>query len=176
VVEFHVFNYFEDVPETFELPHGIPVLPGRYEWTNFAPRIDTTNGRAFVFTWQVECCQFYNGRYVKSDLAVTMRYRDLIEFAPHYVATWITLPTGSVAIHILQGVTTINFTPDMSLILQGQFDNISRNFGFAARYRWEYEPGQEIFAAFGQSALIPGTEFQPQTSQFSFRLGHTFRF
>jgi hypothetical protein len=177
VLEFDVFNYFENVPATFMLPNSVPVLPGKYTWTNIAPRIDTTNGRAYVITWQVECCSFYNGDYLKSDLAVTLRYRDLLEFAPHYVATWIELPTGKVAIHVLQGVTTINFTPDMSLILQGQYDNISHNFGFAARYRWEYKPGQEIFAGVGQSATIPGIDdFQPQTTQFSFRLGHTFRF
>jgi Carbohydrate family 9 binding domain-like len=177
VIEMHFYNYFENVPATFLLPGSIPVPPGQYEWTNFAPRIDTTNGRAIVFTWQLECCHFYNGDYLNSDLAITVRYRDLLEFAPHYLTTWIDLPTGKVTIHVLQGVTTINFTPDMSLILQGQYDNISHNFGFAARYRWEYEPGQEIFAGFGQSATIPGLhDFQPQTTQFSFRLGHTFRF
>ena len=54
----------------------------------------------------------------------------------------------------------INFIPDMQLALQAQFDNISRGFGFSARYRWEYEPGNEIFVAIGQGALIPGTTFK----------------
>ena len=176
VLEFDVYNYFENVPAAFSLPRGVPVLPGKYNWTNIAPRIDTTNGRALVLTWQVECCSFYNGDYVKSDLSVTARYSDWFDIAPHYVATWIQLPTGYVAIHLIQTVATINFTPDMQLVLQEQFDNISRNFGFSARYRWEYEPGNEVFVALGQSASIPGTTFEPQTSQFSFRLGHTFRF
>ena len=46
----------------------------------------------------------------------------------------------------------INFTPDMQLALQAQYDNISENFGFSARYRWEYRPGDEIFVGIGQSA------------------------
>jgi hypothetical protein len=64
----------------------------------------------------------------------------------------------------------------MQIIAQAQFDNISRAVGVSLRYRWEYEPGQELFISLGQNALIPGTTFEPQTSQFSIRLGHTFRY
>ena len=46
-----------------------------------AGTIDTTQGRAWVITWTPECCSFYNGSYFKSDLAVALRYHDLIEFA-----------------------------------------------------------------------------------------------
>jgi hypothetical protein len=64
----------------------------------------------------------------------------------------------------------------MQIVLQAQFDNISRSFSFSGRYRWEYEPGNELFVSIGQNALIPGTTFEPQTSQVSVRLGHTLRF
>jgi hypothetical protein len=99
----------------------------------------------------------------------------MFEITPRYNVTFITMPTGYVAIHVPTLDAAINFTPDMQLFMQAQFDNISRGFGFSARYRWEYAPGDELFAAFGQSAEIPGTTFIAQTSQFSFRLGHTFR-
>jgi hypothetical protein len=70
----------------------------------------------------------------------------------------------------------VNFTPDMQLALQVQYDNISENFGFSARYRWEYRPGNEIFVGFGQSAIIDSRGFMAQVSQGTIRLGHTFRF
>jgi hypothetical protein len=92
------------------------------------------------------------------------------------VATFIDLPTGHVAIHIVSASGGVNFTPDMQVLLQAQFDNISRSFSFSARYRWEYEPGNELFVSLGQNAFIPGTRFEPQTSLFSIRLGHTLRF
>ena len=53
---------------------------------------------------------------------------------------------------------------------------------FSARYRWEYEPGNEIFAAFGQGATVTGDSFltgqrfAAQRSLLSIRIGHTFRF
>jgi hypothetical protein len=63
----------------------------------------------------------------------------------------------------------------MQLAVQAQFDNISENFGFLARYRWEYRPGSELFAAFGQNAFVADA-FKAQRSEVSLRLGHTLRF
>ena len=174
--DFNVYRYYENVPAVFSLPKGIPVPAGQYNWTNILPQINTTRGRWYSVNWTVECCSFYNGNYFKSDLTFIFRPNEYFEITPHYVATFIDLPTGHVAIHILSASGGVNFTPDMQILLQAQFDNISRSFGFSARYRWEYEPGNEIFVSLGQNALIPGTAFEPQTTLFSVRLGHTLRF
>ena len=101
------------------------------------------------------------------------------EFVPTWEATFIHQPTGSVDIHILSLDAVVNFIPDMQLSIQAQFDNISRGFGFSARYAWEYEPGNEFFFAIGHSAVIPGTRFEKflnKTTQATMRVGHTFRF
>jgi hypothetical protein len=174
--DLNVYNYYERVPAAFSLPKGVPVPAGEYNWTNIVPQINTTRGRWYSVNWIVECCSFYNGDYLKSDLTFIFRPNEFFEITPHYVATFIDLPTGHVAIHILSASGGINFTPDMQILLQAQFDNISRSFGFSARYRWEYDPGNEIFVSLGQNALIPGTSFEPQTSLVSIRLGHTLRF
>ena len=184
--DLNVYNYHENVPATFCLAtgdpanlcgsRGVPVLTGSYDWTNIAPHIKTTRARFWAVDWQVECCSFYNGHYLKSDFTFTFRPNQYFEFIPRYIATFINLPTGDVAIHILSIGGGINFTPDMQIIAQAQYDNISRGMGVSLRYRWEYEPGQELFISLGQNALIPGTTFEPQTAQFSVRLGHTFRY
>ena len=70
----------------------------------------------------------------------------------------------------------VNFTPDMQIALQAQYDNISENFGLSTRYRWEYRPGNELFVGLGQSALISNGGFIAQVTQATVRLGHTFRF
>jgi hypothetical protein len=65
----------------------------------------------------------------------------------------------------------------MNLLTQIQYDNVSERFGLAARYRWEYEPGQELFVSFGQTAFItPARGFDAQVSQLSIRFGQTFQF
>jgi hypothetical protein len=81
-----------------------------------------------------------------------------------------------VGVHVLQISAGINFTADMDLALQLQFDNVSENVGFLARYRWEYVPGGELFVALGQAGVLSESEFAARRSQLSVRLGHTFRF
>jgi hypothetical protein len=98
------------------------------------------------------------------------------ELTTTYEPNFIELPTGDVDIHIASVDAVVNFNPDMQLALQAQYDNISENFGFSARYRWEYRPGNEIFVGVGQSAIIDSRGFMAQVSQGTIRLGHTFRF
>jgi len=172
----NVYRYYEDVPAPFDLPRDVVVPAGEYDWVNFKAYLDTTMGRPFVVTWGIECCSFYDGSYLKSDLSLQYRPNEIFEIVPRYVAEFIDLPTGYVDIHIFSLETAANFTPDMQLALQTQFDTISRSFGLSARYRWEYSPGNELFVGFGQTAIVPGTRFRGQTSSLSIRLGQTFRF
>jgi hypothetical protein len=173
---FDIYNYYENVPAPFALPGGVIVPAGRYEWTNIRPYIDTTQGRDYVLTVSFECCSFYNGYYAKLDATFIWRPTPQLEFVPRWVSTYIDLPTGNVHIHVLSMNTAFNLTPDMQFLMQMQYDNISRNFGLSARYRWEYSPGNELFVGFGQSAAIPGTDLLAQTTQFSVRVGRTLRF
>ena len=79
-------------------------------------------------------------------------------------------------IHVVSINGILNFTPDMQIGVQAQYDNISESFGFLARYRWEFLPGSDVLIAVGQSALVPGSQFRPQTTQGSIRVTHTLRF
>jgi hypothetical protein len=173
---FKVINSFENVPKAFTLPKNVPIFPGRYDWTNFDVRVRTFDGRPLSIDAEINCCRFYNGRAIDAKIRVNYRPNAYFEFVPSYQGTFIDLPTGHVDVHLVALDSVINFVPDMNVAIQAQYDNISQRVGLSVRYRWEYQPGNEIFVGFGQSALIPGTTFRAQVSQFSLRLGHTFRF
>ena len=178
--DLYLLNDFEDVPSTFKIADTVPVPKGRYNWSNIEASIGTSDARPYWAKLDVVCCSFYDGRSVKVDLQLDYRPNPLFQFGPHYTFTSVRLPTGSVDIHLFSADVIVNFTPDMQLYTQLQFDNISQNFSFSARYRWEYEPGNEIFASVGQAALIPqmsfAPTFTPELSQAVIRLGHTLRF
>jgi hypothetical protein len=175
-------NDFERVPvpadpaRPFRIAGRVPIAAGKYDWTNFDARIRTFNGRTFSVTGEVICCSFYNGDSLHSIVTLTYRPNAYFEFVPTWDGSFIRLPTGDVDIHLLSVDSVVNFTPDMQLALQAQYDNISQNLGFSARYRWEYEPGNEIFVALGQAAAVVSNQFIAETSLLTIRLGHTFRF
>jgi hypothetical protein len=64
----------------------------------------------------------------------------------------------------------------MQLQMEAQYDNISADFAFSARYRWEFTPGSELFIAFGQTALMDDDRPVLQASIFSVRLRRIFQF
>jgi len=169
-------NSFENVPVAFTLADKVPVGPGRYNWTNVGLEIRTSDARPYGMRFAAFCCSFYNGNYFSIDVQTDFRPNSFFQFEPRYTYTFIDLPTGSVGIHLATFDFIMNFTPDMQLFTQAQFDNISQNFAFSMRFRWEYRPGDELFISIGQAALIPETRFQPQISQAVIRLGNTFRF
>jgi len=179
--DLHVVHHTEVVSTPFNLPRGVPVPAGTYTWTNFTGRWETLRSRPFSYVLSVECCSYYNGDYYRGDLTLRFHIADFLQINPRYVGTYIRTPTGNVDIHVLSTDAVWNFTPDMQLATQAQYDNISRAFGLSVRYLWEYQPGQTIFAAFGQSGLVPGTSFPgsrffPQRSQLAVRLGTTMRY
>jgi len=169
-------SFFEAVPATFNLPGGIPVLPGRYNWGTIGGFFQISQARALSGRLTMNCCGFYDGTKFDSILQVNFRPNAYYEIETRYEFNALRLPRGDVDIHLASVEATVNFTPDMQVAVQAQFDNISDSFGFLARYRWEFLPGSEFLVALGQSAVIPGTDFEFQTTQLSIRLGHTFRF
>jgi hypothetical protein len=175
-VTLSAINAFEYVPVPFLVANTVPILPGKYEWSNFSVGVRTFQGRLVTLNGTFTCCSFYDGSAVSVRAEVIFRPSIYFEITTTYEPNFIELPTGDVDIHIASIDAVVNFTPDMQLALQAQYDNISENFGFSARYRWEYRPGNEIFVGVGQSAIIDNRGFMAQISQASIRLGHTFRF
>ena len=179
---FKLINMGENVPVQFSLPANVPVPRGSYDWTNVYARFRSFDGRPVSVDSEITCCRFYNGQSLHTRIALSYRPNEYFELLPSYEGTFIRLPTGDVDIHLLAIEAIVNFIPDMNVDMQAQYDNISRNMAFLGRYRWEYEPGNEIFVAFSQGAIVTGdsfvsnVRFAGQRSLFSVRLGHTFRF
>jgi hypothetical protein len=171
-----VINSFENVPVPFFLPRAVPVLAGTYDWTNVTVGVRTFNGRLLTLQADVTCCSFYDGRSTLMRVTLIFRPSTYFEINVGRETNLIDLPTGKVDIHLATTDAVVNFTPDMQVALQAQYDNISENFGLSARYRWEYRPGNELFIGMGQSALISNGSFIGQVTQSTVRLGHTFRF
>ena len=124
----------------------------------------------------ITCCAFYNGTNFEGSLSLVYRPSAYFQGQISYKPSFISLPTGDVDIHVVSVEGTVNFTPDMSLDFQAQFDNLSQAIGSLVRYRWEYSPGNELLIVFGQSGDVPNGRFRPQTTQLTGRLVRTFQF
>ena len=169
-------NNYDRLLAPFTLPHHVVIPAGSYTWNSGFVHYRTSQSLPFSFHVDAWCCDYYNGTEWRARTEFFFKFTEAYELEADYDGTFIRLPSGKVDINILSLSGLLNFTPDMQFAVQAQYDNISQGFGFLGRFRWEFQPGSEMFIALGQSALIPGTDFRFQTTQLSFRIGHTLRF
>ena len=176
----YAHTQYENVPAPFSFGGDATVPQGRYHWDSGELYVQTSFGRSWQIESDIYCCDFYNGHIFNAFISLNWRPNGTFEIIPQYTVALIDLPAGGVDIHVMQLTANVNFTPDMQLSAQAQYDNQSQNFGMSVRYKWEYEPGNQFFVALGESAFIDGRFWQPHyasiTSQAAIRIGHTYRF
>ena len=166
---------YENVPTPFALPHKIIVPAGEYSFEVAHFHTDTASSRMLSASFDVQCCGFYGGRLLQTDTTVTVHPSESLAFSAHHVMQQIHMLAGNVAIHVGSLDLSVNFTPDMMLRGQMQYDNISKNMELSLRYSWEFAPGSELLVVLGDDATLSGSYYQSHVSQFSVRLGKTFR-
>jgi hypothetical protein len=171
-----VINFYERVPAVFLLPGDVPVPVGRYEWTNIRASAQSSRFASISVGGEIACCSFFDGSSLETGLSADFSPNRFYGITARHNWTQLKMPTGNVDIHVATLSANVTFTPDMQLQLQTQYDNISENIGFLARYRWEFTPASELLIAFGQAAVIPTTGFMVQRSQLTVRIGHTLQF
>ncbi|MGC9954797.1 MAG: carbohydrate binding family 9 domain-containing protein [Rhizomicrobium sp.] len=175
--DYFFLEVWEDSENTpaFALPHNIPVPAGKYTFDITHFRTETAPGRFLSAIVDVEYGGFYGGRLLQTDTTVNVNPNETFTFSARHIMQQISMPAGNVAIHVGSFDMSMNFTPDMMLRGQMQYDNISKNMELSLRYRWEFEPGSELLVVLGDDATLSGSYYQSHASQFSVRLGKTFR-
>jgi hypothetical protein len=168
--------YREWITAAYTLPGNVLVGAGRYRY--FRPQLELQSARSrrvSVF-WMFSCCDYLDGRSIDNILQMTVHtgVRYSVDVS-HHLQT-INLPGGRTTIHIESLNLTRNFTPEMKLVTELQYDNVSHQFGASLRYRWEIRPTTELLVTLGESALlydeIPNGRYHSQATAVSVRLGH----
>ena len=173
---FETWNDYEVVAEPFTLPHDVTVPAGTYQWQMYHLHFETAGSREIFVYEDVQCCGYFGGWLLQTDTTVHWNPNTTFNFTFRHIMDQIRLDTGHVTIHIGEFDADVNFTPDMQLRAQLQYDNISNGFGASLRYRWEYAPGSELLVTAGDIATILHGSYVSHVSQFGIRLGHLFRF
>ncbi len=170
----------EVVPFAFGVGGDAVVSAGTHRWNSVDMNLNTSLKRSWSLGMGVSCCDFYDGQAVQASVFLSYRPDETWELIPSMATAFIDMPTGSVSIYVPSLKVNVNFSPDMTIQSEFQFDNLSNTFSGSVRYRWEYAPGSEFFAALGENAQIKERLLAPhyasQTSQAVVRIGHMFRY
>lgn len=170
-----VWSETEKVDAPFDLPKNVVVPAGDFSFMVWHARAETSYNRPLALIVDVQCCGFFDGTLLQTDVTLDYRPNSTFSFKVQHIMDAIDEPSGKVTIHIASLDAGVNFTPDMQLRAQAQYDNISEQFGLSVRYRWEFAPGSELLVAAGDTATIARGYYLSHESAVSIRLGHTIR-
>lgn len=169
-------NNFDRLDADFALPKNVIIPRGSYTWNSMFFHVRTSQASPLSFHIDGWCCDYYTGKQYRLREEAFYKLNEFYELNLSHDGSYFRMPSGNVDVHVLALDGVVNFTPDMQFAFQTQYDNISEGFGFLGRYRWEFRPGSEILFSMGQTALIPGSQFNAKSTTASLRLTHTLQY
>lgn len=154
---------YESLKAPFQVSKGIRIPVGGYGFQNLKLSYIAGVQHRLSGTTSFEKGTFYNGD--KKALAFKGRVEFTHQFGlePNVSYNWVDLPAGSFRDTVLGARSVFTMTPRMFVAALVQYSSANTTLSTNLRFRWEYQPGSEMFVVFtdGRSTLPPtGTEFQ----------------
>lgn len=139
---------FEGLEAPFAVTTGITIPAGRYEFQQTKFLYSTSPQRPFSGTLTLNYGGFYSGTLKE----VTWRGR--VEFGPRFYAeptvsiNLFETPFGDGNANIISSRLTYTLTPRMFASALMQYQSATSSVSTNARFRWEYQPGSELFVVY----------------------------
>ena len=169
---------YEFLPRPFPISRDV-TLPARgYDFANLGVGYNFGQQRRWSANLLAEHGTFYSGH--KTALTVTRgraSLSDQFSVEPLYSINWIDLAEGEFTTNLFGARVTYTMTPLMFTSALVQY-NSSRNAVSAnIRFRWEYQPGSELFIVFNEERDTGLRQLMGPTNRaFIIKFNRLFRF
>ena len=175
-IEVQYARHYELLSEPFSID-GVLIAPGGYSFGTAAFSYTAGQQHRVSGTGTFEAGGFYGGRRQTAEFSGRVEVTPQLGVEPNISLNWIDVPLGSVTTTVVGGRTTFTVTPRMFVAALVQYSSSSESVLTNLRFRWEYQPGSELFVVYteGRSTLPPrGTELQNRG--FVVKINRLFRF
>ncbi len=167
-VAFEYSAQFEKLDASFNLGNGVVIPPGAYDFNQGKWMYSLSPQRPLSGYLEAVYGAFYGGTL----RAVT--YRGRAEFGPRFLVepvlsfNYYDTPYGDGDSNIISTRLTYGLSPRMFASALIQFQSANDSVSTNARFRWEYQPGSELFVVYSDGRNTIGGGFPPQLDNRSF--------
>jgi hypothetical protein len=171
-------NAYEFIPAPFRIATGVTIPVGGYDWQNVRLAFNSRPQRRAAANLAFEHGTFYNGHRTtwsigRGRLAVTPQFA----IEPTYSLNQVDLVQGSFTAHLAGSRVIVTMSPRMFASALVQYNSGSNAMTANARFRWEYQPGSELFVVYNDERDtrlrgFPGL----MTRSFVVKINRLFRF
>ena len=151
---------YERLAEPFEIHPGVFLQVGSYGF----PELRFTYGfgpqRKASGMVSLERGSFYSGTRTgistnRGRVEITPR----LSVEPGLTVNWVTLPEGDFTTTLLTARPSYALSPRMAASAFVQYNSTATTFNTSVRFRWEYQPGSDLFAVYTDGRDTTGRGF-----------------
>lgn len=152
-LEFKVGRDFEFLDENFDILRDgtIVVVPGSYANWGYEMEASSASFRKVSGSIGYEAGGFWTGDISSLVLGLTLRPIPGINLVSGYRHSKVTAEDSGFDTNLFQMDLGLDFTPDISLSSNIQFDDISEVLGTNTRFRWILTPGTDLFFVYNHN-------------------------
>lgn len=158
----YFFRNYELIPEPFEVDGGLTVPAGAHRWRELNFRYMLGSQRRVSGTVNLERNGFYSdGRRTQLGYNGRVIFNAHLAVEPRVSMDWIDMPRGAPTAHacvmgcegsarvtLLGARPIITIGPRMYVSALMQYNSSSHALETNVRWRWEYEPGSDLFVVY----------------------------
>ncbi len=177
VITLRLGHEFERLDEVFDLADTATIPPGEYTADEINLIYTVGARRRINGTFGAQHGTFYGGNRSEVDVAARAEITPQLSVEPRVNINWIDVDFDPKRFRTtLAGArVTFTMTPRMFVSALLQYISTQTNFGSNIRFRWEFQPGSDLFVVYGDSR---DTEIEPslQSRSLVVKISKLFRF
>jgi hypothetical protein len=141
---------YEFLFEPFRIAPGVIIPPGGYSFQDarvsywFGPQ---RKASGFV---NVSHGGFFSGERTQFSYFGRVEVTPQLSIEPRFSVNWIDLPEGAFNTRLVSANTNFTMSPRMLVAALVQYNSSNDSISTNIRFRWEYEPGSDIFLVYSE--------------------------
>ena len=141
-------NNYERLVEPFPIAPEVTIPPGDYRFSNVLLSYQMGTQRRVSGTMSGQLGGFYDGTINALTYSGRITVMPNLSVEPTVSINWIELPYGDFTETLVRTRADYAFTPRMFLGGLIQYSSGDTTFSSNIRFRWEYQPGSELFLVY----------------------------
>ena len=143
-------NYYEFLPEEFEISDGVilPVAEYRFQDVLFLYSLGPQSFLPSTTTFRTG--SFFDGDRQEVTFNGRVEFSSKLSLEPRVAVNWVDLVEGSFTQRLVSARVSYTFTPRMYVSSLIQYNSSSDSVSSSVRFRWEYEPGSDLFVVYSE--------------------------
>jgi hypothetical protein len=152
-------NNYEFLPEEFEISDGLFLPSKEYDFQNIRMSYEFGPQRRVSGGVSMQAGGFFSGK--RTEIGYNGRVEVSTQFSvePRISLNWVDLEEGDFTTHLIGGRFNYTFSPRTVMSALVQYNSGDNSFSSNVRFRWEYQPGSDLFIVYSDSYDTYGTGF-----------------